>query len=121
MPKIPTALLLTCDAQLVEIDLPFGHDCKSGAERRAVMRAALRCDRFDVVALTRQWDMWIDDEGLYNHPVNPAATALARRFGFTHQRYHGPVLLTGGPDAEGNTLPLLRHQVIGLLLTLADL
>jgi hypothetical protein len=121
MAKTPSALLLTCDAQLVEIDLPFGHDDKSSAERRAVLRAALRCDRFDVVSLTRQWDMWIDDDGLYNHPVNPAATALARRFGFTHQRYYGPVLFTGGPDAEGNTLPLLRQQLIGLLLTLQDL
>jgi hypothetical protein len=36
MTKIPTALLLTCDAQLVEIDLPFGHDCQSSAQRRAV-------------------------------------------------------------------------------------
>ncbi|MEU9291298.1 DUF3846 domain-containing protein [Streptomyces sp. NPDC048275] len=121
MTKPPSALLLTCGAQLVEIDLPFGHDSESSAERRAVLRAALRCDRFDVVSLTRQWDMWIDDEGMYNHPVNPAATALARRFGFTHQHYHGPVLLTGGPDAEGNTLPLLRQQLIGLLLTLEDL
>ncbi|MFG3133711.1 DUF3846 domain-containing protein [Streptomyces tendae] len=121
MPRSPSALLLTCNAQLVEIDLPIGHDSESSAERRAVLRAVLRCDRFDVVALTRQWDMWIDDEGLYNHPVNPAATALARRFGLTHQRYHGPVLLTGGPDAEGSTLPLLRQQLIGLLLTLQDL
>ncbi|MFF5011474.1 DUF3846 domain-containing protein [Streptomyces phaeochromogenes] len=121
MTRIPSALLLTCDAQLVEMELPFGHDSDSSAKRRAVLRAALRCDRFDVVPLTRQWDMWIDDEGLYNHPVNPAATALAQRFGLTHQRYYGPVLLTGGPDAEGNTLPLLRQQLIGLLLTLQDL
>lgn len=121
MPKTPTALLLTCNAQLVEVDLPFSHDSEPSAERRAVLRAALRCDRFDVVALTRKWEMWIDDEGLYNHPVNPAATALARRFGYTHQRYHGPVLLTGGPDAKGNTLPLLRQQLIGLLRTLEDL
>ncbi|WP_260608971.1 DUF3846 domain-containing protein [Streptomyces sp. WAC 01325] len=105
----------------MEIDLPFGHDDESDAERRAVMRATLRCDLFDVVALTRQWDMWIDDEGLYNHPVNPAATALARRFGFTHQAYYGPALLTGGPDSEGNTLPLLKQQLVGLLLTLEDL
>ncbi|MCW8103543.1 DUF3846 domain-containing protein [Streptomyces tauricus] len=119
MTKPASALLLTCNTHLVEIDLPFGTD--SSAERRAVLRAVLRCDYFDVVALTHRWDMWIDDEGQSRHPVNPAATALAQRFGFTHQRYHGPVLFTGGPDEEGNTLPLLREQLTGLLLTLQDL
>ncbi|MET9089423.1 DUF3846 domain-containing protein [Streptomyces sp. NPDC004237] len=121
MPRPSSALLLTYNSQIVEIELPVGQDPDSGVQRRAVMRAVLRCDRFDVVALTRRWDMWIDDEGLYNHPVNPAATALARRFGYTHQPYHGSVLLTGGPDADGNTLPLLRQQLVGLLHTLQDL
>ncbi|MGW1966386.1 DUF3846 domain-containing protein [Streptomyces sp. NPDC001935] len=117
MPPSPTALLLTCTGSLAEIDLPFGRDGRSSADRSAV----LRCERFDVVALTTQWDMWIDDDGLHSHPVNVAATALARRFGFVFQLYHGPVLLTGSPDAEGNTLPLLKEQVLGLLRTLQDI
>ncbi|MFE9881926.1 DUF3846 domain-containing protein [Streptomyces sp. NPDC005784] len=121
MSPSPTALLLTCTGALAEIDLPFGRDGRSSADRSAVLRATLRCERFDVVALTTQWDIWIDDDGLHNHPVNAAATALARRFGFVFQLYHGPVLLTGGPDAEGNTLPLLKEQVLGLLRTLQDI
>lgn len=121
MPFIPTALLLTCDGSLVDIDLPVDLDSRTGAYRRAVLRATLRCERFDVVALTNQWDMWIDDEGMHNHPVNPGATALAQRFGFVFQLYHGPVLLTGGPNAHGNTMPLLKDQLLGLLTTLQDL
>ncbi|MFF4482963.1 DUF3846 domain-containing protein [Streptomyces sp. NPDC001520] len=119
MPSAPSALLLTCDGQLVEIDLPTDTTEEGSDARGAVLRATLRCDRFDVVALTTQWDMWIDDEGVFNHPVNPYATALARRFGLVHQRYHGPVLLTGGADADGHTLPLLRDQMVGLFITLS--
>ncbi|MGR3938429.1 DUF3846 domain-containing protein [Streptomyces sp. BRA346] len=121
MSRTPSAFLLTGDGQLVEIDLPTAHTEEDREARAAVLRATLRCDRFDVVALTHRWDMWIDDEGQFNHPVNPFATVLARRFGFVYQDYHGPVLLTGGPDAEGNTMPLLRDQVTALLHTLADL
>ncbi|MFD3381341.1 MULTISPECIES: hypothetical protein [unclassified Streptomyces] len=46
MTRTPSALLLTCDAQLVDIDLPFGHDDESSAERRAVIRAR-PCDAPD--------------------------------------------------------------------------
>ncbi|WP_413804302.1 DUF3846 domain-containing protein [Streptomyces sp. OE57] len=101
MPLTPSALLLACAGQLVEIDLPTAATEEESHARQAVLRATLRCDRFDVVALTTQWDMWIDDEGLFNHPVNPFATALARRFGFVYQDYHGPVLLTGGAERTG--------------------
>lgn len=77
------------------------------------------CERVDVVALTTRYDMWIDDEGLYNHPVNPAATALARSFGFTFQPYHGPVLITGVvPD--GCTIGLTSEQMAGLLKRLVS-
>ncbi|HEY9440136.1 MAG TPA: DUF3846 domain-containing protein [Streptomyces sp.] len=76
MPAAPGALLLTSDAQIVEIDLPA-----DTGNRLAVMYAVMRCTAVNVVALTDQLDMWIDDEGLYNHPVNPWATALARRYG----------------------------------------
>jgi hypothetical protein len=111
----PTAILITPNADIVEIDLPH-----SSTERLTVMRAILRCDRVDVVALTTRLDMWIDDEGLYNHPVNPLASALAVRHGFNFQPYHGPVLLTGGPDADGDTLPLTLDKVRALLTSLED-
>ncbi|GGT54661.1 hypothetical protein GCM10010271_68160 [Streptomyces kurssanovii] len=61
-----------------------------------------------------------DDEGLYNHPVNKLATVLAVRFGFTYQDYHGPVLLTGGADAEGDTVPLSKDKLLALLTSLEE-
>lgn len=115
MPATPGAILLTPDGDLVEIQLPA-----AGRDRLTVMRAVIRCQLVDVVALTDRIDMWIDEEGLYNHPVNPAATMLARRFGFTWQPYHGPVLITGGADEQGDTLPLNRDKLRALLTALDD-
>ncbi|MFI6658051.1 DUF3846 domain-containing protein [Streptomyces sp. NPDC050523] len=115
MAHTPDALLITPEADIVPIDLPEGDN------RLIVMRAVLRCDRVDVVALTDQLDMWLDDEGLYNHPVNKLATLLAIRFGFTHQQYHGPVLLTGGADTDGDTVPLTKDKAVALLTSIADL
>lgn len=116
MPRRPDALLITPEMDLVPIDLPAG-----SSARLTVMRAVIRCERVDVVALTTRMDMWIDDEGVYNHPANKLATLLARRFGFTFQTYHGPVLLTGGADADGNTLPLTKDGLLSLLTSLEDL
>ncbi|MFD7408771.1 DUF3846 domain-containing protein [Streptomyces sp. NPDC059866] len=116
MGHTPDALLITPEADIVPINLPANSD-----ERLTVMRSVIRCDRVDVVALTSRLDMWIDDEGLYNHPVNKLATFLAIRFGFTHQQYHGPVLLTGGVDADGDTIPLTKDKAVALLTSIADL
>jgi len=110
-----TAILITPEAGVVPIELPDTAD-----EHGTVYRAVLRCRYFDVVALTSRLDMWIDDEGLYTHPVNPIATALAQRHGFIWQPYHGPVLLTGGADADGNTLPLTEDQARALLASVED-
>ncbi|MEJ8639957.1 DUF3846 domain-containing protein [Streptomyces sp. MS2.AVA.5] len=115
MPRTPNALLITPEADIVPVNLPA--DCDS---RLAVMRSVIRCDRVDVVGLTSQLDMWMDDEGLYNHPVNKLATVLAARFGFTYQNYHGPVLLTGGADAEGDTVPLSKDKLLALLTSLEE-
>lgn len=108
-----TAVLLTPQGDIVQIDLPA-----DGGDRLTVMYSVMRCRNVDVVALTDRLDMWLDDEGLYNHPVNPLATYLAVRHGFTWQKYHGPVLVTGGADADGDTLPLTADQVRALLTSL---
>lgn len=60
----------------------------------------------DVVALTDDVDMWINDEGLFRYGINLAATRLARLHGKTHQPYFGPVVITG--QREGATLGLTR-------------
>ncbi|TDU67823.1 DUF3846 domain-containing protein [Streptomyces sp. KS 21] len=112
----PSALLITPDAEVIPVDLPA-----DSGDRLTAMYSLMRCDQVDVVALTDQLDMWLDDNGLYTQPVNPIATLLARRFGRTYQDYHGPVLLTGGADEEGETLPLNKDKVLALLTSLADL
>lgn len=118
-PEMPGvgALLLRCDGTMQPVTLP-------GAPHgnREAMYAAIGCTRVDVVRLAVGLDMWIDDEGLYTQPVNAPATALARCHGFTGP-YHGPVVLTGGADAHGDTRPLTdresRHvrAVVGLRMT----
>ena len=115
MTSTPGALLITPDGDLLDINLPT-----TSSERLTVMYSVIRCTTVDVVALTSRMDMWIDDEGIYNHPVNPLATLLARRFGFTWQPYHGPVLITGGADADGDTVPLDRDKLLALLTALND-
>ncbi|MFB9558683.1 DUF3846 domain-containing protein [Streptomyces roseoviridis] len=110
------ALLITTDGDLVPVNLPG-----TSRDRLTAMYSVLRCNYVDVVRLTTQLDMWIDDEGLYNHPVNPVATLLAQRYGWTYQPYHGPVLLTGGADDNGETIPLNVDKTKALLTSLADL
>ncbi|MFE6461973.1 DUF3846 domain-containing protein [Streptomyces cinereoruber] len=112
----PSALLITPEGEVTPVSLPA-----DSGDRLTLMYSLMRCDQVDVVALTDRLDMWLDDNGLYTQPVNPIATLLARRFGWTYQTYHGPVLLTGGADEEGETLPLNKDKVLALLTSLADL
>ena len=107
------ALVIHPEGDVVEVNL------KPGGDHLALMREHLGCRLVDVVALTDRLDMWIDDEGLYNHPVNVPATALARRFGFVWQPYHGPVLLCS-VDREGNSIDLDVAQTRALLTRLLD-
>ncbi len=62
----------------------------------------------DVVSLSPTLDMWVNDEGLLvGLPLNRVATTeLAAEHGHVHQVYVGPVVLTGGADAEDATRPL---------------
>lgn len=107
------ALVIHPDGDVVEVTL------KPGGDHLALMREQLRCSAVDCVALTDRLDMWIDDEGTYTQPVNPAATALARNHGFVWQHYHGPVLLCGVDD-HGDSVNLTRGQLVGLLTHLMD-
>lgn len=63
----------------------------------------------DVVALTDELDMWVNDEGLVmGMPINEVATAIAREHGMSHQPYAGPAVFTGGCDEAGDTQPLTK-------------
>ena len=65
----------------------------------------------DVVALARDMDMWVNDEGLViGLPINEAATAIAHQHGTRHQFYVGTAVFTGGCNEEGDTLPLTEEQ-----------
>ena len=108
-----TSLVIHPDGDIVEVNP------RPGADHLALMREHLACCAVDCVALTDRIDMWIDDEGLYTKPVDRPATALARRYGFTWQDYHGPVLLCGVDD-HGDSVDLTRDEVVGLLTHLAD-
>lgn len=117
MPGTPGAILITPGGDLIEIDLP-----NTTGERLAIMRSVIRCERVDVVALTTRIDMWFDDEYLYNYEddINYAATILARRYIPNAAPYHGPVLVTGGADENGDTVPLDRDKLLALLTAIAD-
>lgn len=107
------ALVVHPDGEIIEVNL------KPGVSHLALMREHMNCARVDVVALTDRLDMWIDDEGLYNHPVNPTGTALARRHGFVWQPYHGPVMLCS-VDEGGHSIDLTRDQLLAVLAQLDD-
>ncbi|MEW2250425.1 DUF3846 domain-containing protein [Streptomyces sp. NPDC006975] len=95
------ALALHCDGTLTPVVLPG-----DATGNLHALRAAIGCDFVDVVTLADDLDMWLDDEGIYRQPHNVYATALAQLHGRTWQPYHGTVVLTGGCDENGDTLPL---------------
>lgn len=108
------ALVVHPDGRVEDIHLAPGY-----SDHLAIMRKHIGCRMVDVVALTSRIDMWLDDEGLYTQPANPVATALARHYGFTHQAYHGPVLLCGVTE-DGESVDLDVDQLRALLTRLAD-
>lgn len=84
----------------------------AGSGLRALQTAVGGC--VELVQLRSDLSMWCNDEGLLNGAAwNPVATLLAISFG-VRVRLHGPVVFTGGADAEGATLPLTDRQLFVL-------
>ncbi|WP_171075239.1 DUF3846 domain-containing protein [Nonomuraea basaltis] len=110
-----SAYVLHPDGDLLKVNLP-----DNGHDRLHTMYKVLGCSYVDVVRLTDNLDMWLDDMGLYDKTVNMPATMLARRFGKVWQPYFGPVLLCSVDD-EGNSIDLTEDQAIGLLTALLDI
>jgi len=104
-----SGLLIHADGTLIDVQVTAGS-----------VAGHLGCRVGSPVALTSRLDMWIDDESIYAHPVNPIATALARRHGLVWQPYHGPALLCG-VDAEGGSCNLTNDQLIALLTALEEI
>lgn len=64
------------------------------------------CSSVDVVRLTPEIDMWVDDEGLlrtHTPRINQLASYIATRFGFAFQLYAGTAVFSGGVDKGGYT------------------
>lgn len=109
------ALLVTPEGDVTEVALPA-----TSHERLALMYSALDCSAVQRVCLTDGLIMWVDEDGFANRHINWIATGLAQRFGQMRHYIYGPVLLTGGADGQGGTLPLTRAKVGALLSAFQD-
>ena len=68
----------------------------------------------ECVSLTKKenMDMWVNEEGkLLGLPQNPIATSLYVDEHGTRDVMVGDVIVTGGSDDEGETLPLTQTQI----------
>lgn len=71
---------------------------------------AIECDYFDIVRLTHDIDLFVDDSGLINgSPLNLVATVIAHCFG-ANIAIFGTAVAAGTND-EGDTLPLRADQI----------
>ncbi|RYD13995.1 MAG: DUF3846 domain-containing protein [Lysobacteraceae bacterium] len=113
--------------QAVQIGLdgrPEVIDLGVGESTGAAIRAAIGCRWFDVVRLSPDLDMWIDDEGatLADAQVNVVATAIARAYGAIWQPFCG-VAVFAAHDRHGETVglpePVKDALLSGAILTRA--
>ncbi|MFE5342604.1 DUF3846 domain-containing protein [Isoptericola sp. NPDC056578] len=94
------AVTIDVDGELHVADWPAGEE---GVYRH--LRETIG-GNLEVVRLADGLDMWVHDEGLSSHQINPVASYLAAQFGYDHQPYFGPAAFTGGADEDGATRPL---------------
>ncbi|TXS34833.1 DUF3846 domain-containing protein [Streptomyces sp. t39] len=81
----------------------------------ATLHTAITCRNVELVTLSPDLSMWVDEEGVPNGAdVNPSANLLALVAGFM-QPYFGTAVITGGPDANGDTTGLTDDNVAALL------
>lgn len=102
-------LVVTPDGEVRDEVVPAGETWLITAS--SVLQALyeqIGCAAVDVVRLSPDTDMWVDDEGLLTaRPrINQLASYIATRFGRPFQLYVGTVVFTGGADKAGYTLPL---------------
>ncbi|MEU0311661.1 DUF3846 domain-containing protein [Streptomyces cyaneofuscatus] len=105
------ALRIQADGRFELIDWP-----QPGGGTLNTLLAAIGCRAVDAVTISTDLTMWVDDEGIVTGlPVNGGATALYAAHKPPHQTYHGTVVITGGVDSEGDTLPLTTDQITALI------
>ncbi|MGI5201578.1 DUF3846 domain-containing protein [Spirillospora sp. CA-108201] len=72
------------------------------------------CHLVELLPLSDQFLMWLDEEGLHRPQPNSPATMLAQRFGWVSQTYHGTAIITG-PELPTGLADLSKEQVALLL------
>src|SRR5699024_9187320 len=99
-----TALRLDVDGRLTELDL--------ASDRTLPVLQDAVGGRVDCVGLRAGLDMWIHDEGMFDHPWNAYATNIARQvLGHMTQKFFGPVVFTGFDPDDGATTGLDTSEV----------
>ncbi|WP_249354715.1 DUF3846 domain-containing protein [Rhodococcus sp. USK13] len=97
-------------------------DLGAGESTGAAIRTAIGCRWFDVVRLSPDLDMWIDDEGavMADAQVNVVATEIARAYGAFWQPFCG-VVVFAAHDRHGETVglsePVKDALLSGAILT----
>jgi hypothetical protein len=81
------------------------------------------CTAVDVVRLSPEFDMWIDDEGALKPQVrvNQLTSYIATRFGYPFQLYLGVAVFSGGVNDEGDTMSLSKPARDTLLALIDEL
>lgn len=105
------SLVIPADGQTSTEALPKDHTERFKAMYRLI---GGDCRLVELVALSDQFDMWVDQEGVYTQEPNTPATMLAQRFGLTWQTYHGTAIITG-PELPTGPADLTQEQVALLL------
>ncbi|MFZ2175684.1 MAG: DUF3846 domain-containing protein [Rhodococcus sp. (in: high G+C Gram-positive bacteria)] len=108
------ALRVGTNGAVEEIDL--------GTEATSRIREVIDCQMLEVVRLTPDLDMWVDEEGLYaaQPEVNRTATAIAWAHGFVWQRYLGVAVFTSH-DQHGAVTALTDLQMSALMAAATEL
>lgn len=116
----PSALVLDVDQTYRIVPAPT-----EGRDWLDLFYREIDCQLVDLVRVVENGDpedvsAWVDDEGLLSRQANADGTLLLQLLDRSQQwaqLLHGALVLTGGDDEEGETLPLSAerlHQLITL-------
>jgi len=101
------AVSVNPDGEVREVDLG------AGADQLGALYRAIGCDVLDLLTVTPQLLLWVDDKGVVNgSPVNTVATALvAATPQLRSHTIRGTVVFTGAADPHGDVTALAPEWV----------
>lgn len=108
LPETLSGLRIAVDGTIDTVELTRD---EPGGSALPALYTAIGCAWVDVVRLTDELDMWVDDEGMFTAEVNTVATAVAHHFQqhippHWRQNYHGTVVLLEANQDTGATRSL---------------